>query len=153
MSFEFLQRKQALLSELMEALNIIEKVLPSLSQDEREELWEGLNTLLEVTPVMVDAGETKGLMNIVIAPTTTPKFPPPARAVELLLQSSPTGLFASDIVSALEGKIQTSSENPRDVIYSAIAFLKKKKAITQLPDKRYVIAEKKGEDEVEPMVF
>lgn len=141
MSFELIQRKKEALSELMDALFTIKKVFPALSEEERKDVFDGLCALFGAPPPAASepqAPGSEGRATTAAGAVTIVRFPPPARAVELLLEKSPVPLFANDIVSALEGKIQTSSQKPRDVIYSAIAFLKSKGTINQLPDKSYI---------------
>lgn len=145
MAFEAFQRKQRVLNELMGALHKIEEILPELTVVEMEELSSGIDALISA-----EQAQRRNVLahNTWSGTKSATDLPAPTQAVEALLAQAPeSGLSASEIVAALEGKIKTSSDKPRDVIYSAIAHLKKEGRITQLANKNYVPREDDGDEE------
>ena len=147
MAFEAFQKKQRVLTELMEALKKIEDAVPELSAFEINELMTGMQKLvgdeLDQRRMAVAQLQFTPTPQFKLPKTPEAEFPPPTKAVELLLaQTNQTGgLSANEIVTALEGKVKTNSDKPRDVIYSAIAHLKKEGRIVQLLNKNYIPAE------------
>ncbi|MFO0823187.1 MAG: hypothetical protein U0792_08710 [Gemmataceae bacterium] len=140
MPFEHFQRKQKVLNDLMEAVNTIQELLPDLTLDEMQNFLEGMESIISSERMSRRGG---GVTFSVSTPRsrTEAELPSPAKAVEqLLATASPAGMSANEIVNALEGKVKTSSEKPRDVLYSAIAWLKNSNKLRQLPSKNYILA-------------
>jgi hypothetical protein len=61
----------------------------------------------------------------------------PANAVRELLAHHSGGLQAGEIIKALSGKIQTTSDNEYKLLYSTLAVLKKNNKIVRDNDGRY----------------
>lgn len=138
MSIEYFQRKQAVFATVTEALKAIEDVALQMSVPERIEVLSALHDMFHVEPgdyvYEPKSQEKKGPR------PQEGKYSSPALGVTAILTGSPVPLSAGDIVTALEDRIETTSKNPRDVIYSALAYLKKEGKIKQLENKAYQLA-------------
>lgn len=136
MSIEFFQRKRAVFEKVTEALEAIDSVARQMSVPERIEVLTALHDMFHVVPGDYEYEPKEKLESQ--TESKEGKFSSPARAVETLLLKSPVPLYASDIVKRLESEIDTTSKSPKDVIYSAIAYLKREGKIVQLDNKSYM---------------
>lgn len=136
MGFELFQRKQQAFNELMQAIERIKSVLPLLSSDETQALMDGLKDAIESHRAAGATERVSGAQPVIVGNAGT--LPPPGAAVESLVLEHPEGLRAREIIDRLLGKIETASDDPKAVLYSALAFLKRNKRIVQDDhDKKY----------------
>jgi hypothetical protein len=170
MTFEELQRKQAAVNELMQIIDRIKVVLSELSIEESQAILDGMHSVIQEiqqSKMLAKTSHSKPSMQSATRPIKAqPQLPlasvndassdksthassdsllTPAQAVMEALRSNPEGLTSGEIVDLCMGKFRTTSEEPRNVIYSAIAGFKNRKRIEPLADGRYRLRQESGD--------
>lgn len=138
MAFELFRRKQRAFEELMQAAERIKAVVPELTAQELMAFLDGLRD--EVLDAYGGDTSENDLHSKPATDAALDRYPP-AKAVLMVLREHPKGLKAGEIIELARDIVQTTSDDPVAVIYSAIAHLKRTGRASQDEDKTYKLTD------------